>query len=312
MSLTACSHDAERSPAAIADPSIGEQTLPAPDLPTWEERSPIDTPRDDFASAVVGDEIWALGGMTGARGTRLTTSEIYDASTDTWRYGPDVPEGLASFEGAAIGTKIYLFGGLDADTEASDFAMVLDTVSGRWSRLPPLPHARHAHDVDVLGGRLYVMGGETGGRYVAPVDIFDPATGSWSQGADMIQPRASIDMVPVGKVIYVLGGWDVSEPTDRMQVYDPAADTWTESTPLPEPMSRGGAEAVGGKIWVSLHEWSAVYDVATESWSDANPMTVSRHGLGYIAVGNRIFGIGGCTESPLKDVSFVDVLEVPA
>jgi hypothetical protein len=53
-----------------------------------------------------------------------------------------------------------------------------------------------------------------------------------------------------------------------------------------------------------------VYDVRRDAWSPANPMTVPRHGLGYIAVGQKIYGIAGCTEHPLRDVPYVDVLDV--
>lgn len=290
--------------------TAGTAPQPAPELPEWEERAPIDTPRDDFATAVVGDEIWTFGGMTGARGTRLRTSEVYDTTEDSWHYGPEVPAGLASFEGVAVDDKVYLFGGLDEDAEPSAFAAMLDTTTGEWTRLPPLPHPRYAHDVDIVDGKIYVIGGEAHGDYVAAVDVFDPTTRSWSQAGTMPHPRASVDIVPLDGKMYVLGGWDVSRPTDLMQVFDPSSGTWSETEPLPQPMSRGGAAAVNGKIWVSLHEFSAVYDPEQRSWSEANPMTVARHGLGYVAVDDRIYGIGGCTESPLRDVSFVDVLDL--
>lgn len=295
------------------DQSSGE---PSPDtavvesLPSWERRAPIDTPRDDFAHVSVGDEIWTFGGMTGDRGTRLETTEVYDTTSDTWRYGPDLPEGLCSFEGAAAGDKIYLFGGLDAEFAPSDFSAVLDTGTGRWRQLPPLPHPRYAHDVDRVGGRIYVMGGEDSEGPEAAVDVFDPKTGSWSKAARMPAARSSIDMVPVDDVIYVVGGWLGSAPTNLVQTYDPAKDSWARSTRLPRPMSRGGAAAVAGKIYVSYHEWSSVYDVRDGRWSRANPMTVPRHGLGYITVGEQIFGIGGCTEHPLRDVPYVDVLDL--
>ena len=297
--------------AAGYDPT-SEPAPPLPDRPVWQERAPIDTPRDDFATAVVGDQIWTFGGMTGARGTRLTSSEVYDTADNTWRYGPEVPQGLASFEGVAVADRVYLFGGLDADAESSDFAAVLDTRSGTWTDLPPLPHPRYAHDVESVGGLLYVLGGESDGEYVEQVDVFDPATQSWSQGTDMPHPRSSIDAVALDGVIYVLGGWEVSQPTARMQAYDPATQTWSRRPALPQPMSRGGAAVSGGRIWVSHHEFSAVFDPDTSTWSPANPMTVPRHGLGYVAVDGQIFGVGGCTESPLRDVSFVDVLDVAA
>ncbi len=86
-------------------------------------RTSLHVPRDDFVSAVVGDEIWVMGGMSGSRGTRLDSVEVYDTSADRWRMSDvTMPEGLASFEGAAIGEKIYVFGGLNAQSKASDFS----------------------------------------------------------------------------------------------------------------------------------------------------------------------------------------------
>jgi Kelch motif/Galactose oxidase, central domain len=296
--------------ATQASPSGAAGKRVVADMPVWHARAEIDTPRDDFAHVAVGNEIWTFGGMTGDRGNRLSTTEVYNTATNTWRYGPQMPEGLCSFEGAAVGDRIYLFGGFDEDFHPSDFSAVLDTSTGRWKDLPPLPHARYSHDVAEVGGKIYVIGGDGNKPSVSAVDVFDPRTNTWSHGAPMPQARASIDLAPVGNVLYVLGGWLGNGPTAKVQTYNTATDTWGESTPMPKPMSRGGAAAVDGRIFVSYHEFSAVYDVRNHTWSPANPMTVARHGLGYIAVGEKIYGIAGCTEHPLRDVSYVDVLDV--
>lgn len=316
--LAACTPSDSDGPQATADSSSPDaaETSGAvgPDevagMPVWRQRSQIGTPRDDFAHVAIGDEIWAFGGMTGDRGTRLTTTEVYDTTDDTWRYGPDMPEGLASFEAAAIGPKAYMFGGLDENSEPSGFAAVLDTRDGTWQRLPDLPHPRYAHDVDQVDGHIYVLGGEDSDGPVAAVDVFDPGTGRWSQAAAMPDARSSIDIAPVGDRLFVLGGWLGAAPTGEMQVYDTGTDKWSRATPIPEPMSRGGATSLDGHIYASYHEWSYVYDVESDTWARANPMTVPRHGLGYIAVDGRIYGIGGCTEHPLRDVPFVDVVDV--
>ena len=282
-----------------------------PGLPEWEPRSGLSTPRDDFATAVVGDEIWAFGGMTGDRGNRLDSVEIYNTRTEKWRFfDKPMPEGVASFEAAAIGDSVFLFGGLDSRSEASDFSAVLDTSSGKWRRLPPLPVPRYSHTVTLHDGLIYVIGGEGGEGPVETVDIFDPQTGAWSTGAPMPKARGSHDAVAAGDDIYVLGGWLDSGPTDLVQTYDPDIDRWTRAEPLPEPVSRAGAAVVDGRLWVSRHEFSAVLDLAAGTWSPANPLTQSRHGLGYVAVDGSIYGIAGCTETPLRDVRTVDVLEV--
>jgi len=299
-------------PAAAPSSTEAPAPPPVPDAPVWRARADIDTPRDDFADAVVGDRIWAMGGMTGERGTRLTTTEVYDTRTDAWRYGPDVPAGLASFEADAVGSDIYVFGGFDVDFHSSDFAAVLDTRTGTWHNLPPLPHARYAHSVTALGDKLYVIGGDGVDGPVRHIDVFDTATRTWHDGGVLPKARGSHDAVAVGGKIYVLGGWLGNAPTDLVQVYDPRSRTFATAAPLPEPMSRGGAAAVGGRVYASYHEFSAVYDVAADRWSSANPMTFSRHGMGYLPVGNKVYSVGGCAESPLRDVDIVDMLDTTA
>jgi len=301
LHLVACSADSEPGP----QPPV----TAAPSLPGWEARSTLNVPRDDFATAVVGEEIWVFGGMSGDRGTRLDTIEIYDVVDDRWRLFDGVmPEGIASFEAAAIGTKVFLFGGLDRRTEASDFSMVLDTATGEWRKLPPMPIPRYAHTVTLHDGLIYLIGGESSEGTVGEVDVFNPRTEAWSKGDAMPSARGSHDAVSAGDAIYVIGGWLDGGPTDLVQVYDPARGRWSEAEPLPEPVSRAGAAVVDGELWVSYHRFSAALDLAEGTWSSTSPLSVSRHGLGYVAVGGTIYGIGGCTETPLRDVRTVDAL----
>lgn len=308
----ACSADQGGGPQrATASVRTSDEPDVVAGLPQWRTRSGLHVPRDDFATAVVGEEIWVLGGMTGDRGNRLDTIEIYETSTGRWRIlDKKMPEGLASFEAAAIGDDVFVFGGLDRNTEASRFSAVLDTSTGTWRRLPPLPVPRYAHTVTLHDGLIYVIGGESAQGPVETVDIFDPDTETWSTGAPMPKARGSHDAVSGGDVVYVLGGWLGSGPTDLVQTYDPAVDRWAVAQPLPEPVSRAGAAVLDGRLWVSFHEFSAVLDLDDGAWSPANPLTVSRHGLGYVAAGGSIYGIGGCRESPLRDVRSVDVLDV--
>jgi hypothetical protein len=297
-----------------AAPPPQQPSAPAamvPGMPRWSPVAGLRVPRDDFGTAVVGKSIWVLGGMTGDRGTRLDSIEVLDTTRQRWRLADTrLPEALASFEAAAVGADIYVFGGLDRRTRPSDFAAVLDTSTGRWHRLPPLPTARYSHTVTLHDGVIHVIGGEGQDGPVRQVDVFDPTTESWSRGAPMPQARGSHDAVSAGEVVYVLGGWIDGEPSDVVQTYDPTTRRWAATTPLPEPVSRAGAAQVDGVVFVSLHAASYTLDLESGTWSGANPLTVPRHGLGYVAVGERVFAIGGCAESPLRDVRTVDVLDV--
>lgn len=280
-------------------------------MPAWQPHNTLHVPRDDFATAVVDGRIWILGGMTGDRGNRLDSIEVYDPDTKRWRVRDEtLPESLASFEAAAVGEEIFVFGGFDRSSRPSDVAAVLDTSTGTWRQLPPLPHPRYAHTVTLHDGLVYVIGGEGTDGTESAVDVFDPDSGTWSTGTPMPQARGSHDTVSLGEQLVVLGGWLGSAPTDLVQTYDPATGRWASGPALPEPVSRGGAAVLDGRLWVSFHRFSAVLDPEQGAWSPANPLTVSRHGLGYVALGGSIYGIGGCTESPLRDVRTVDVLQV--
>jgi hypothetical protein len=316
LALSACSADetsAGQAPSPSASPaSSGATGAPhVAGLPDWQPRAGLAVPRDDFATAVVGTKIWVLGGMTGERGNRLRSIEVYDTRKDRWRTSEvTMPVGVASFEGTAIGHKVYVFGGLDHDSVATRFSAVLDTSTGKWHRLPPLPAARYAHTVTLHDGRIYVIGGENADGPVSEVDVFDPETETWSTGTPMPHARGSHDAVSAGQAIYVLGGWADGGPSRLVQTYDPASGRWAKAAPLPEPVSRAGVAVLDGRIWVSFHQFSAVYDLTAGTWSPANPLTQSRHGLGYVPVGGTIYAVGGCAEYPLRDLRTVDALTV--
>src|SRR5690606_32330437 len=134
---------------------------------------------------------WVLGGMTGDRGNRLDSVEVLDTAGDTgWRLADvRLPEPLAAFEVVTVGPRIYVFGGLDARSRPSDLAAVLDTSTGRWQSLPPLPTARYAHTVTLHRGLVYVIGGQGVGGPVARVDVYDPQRRTWTRATPMPQAR---------------------------------------------------------------------------------------------------------------------------
>lgn len=288
-------------------------TTQSDDYPTWSAIDGLETPRDDFGTAVVGSEIWAIGGMTGARGNRLVSIEILDTLTETWRTSDiEMPVGLASFETVAIGPNIYAFGGFDAESQATDFSSVLDTRTGRWRSLPPLPNARYAHTVTEYDGMLYVIGGRDLDGEISDVDVFDPETERWTTLEEpMPIPRDSHETTATPQGLVVAGGFRDYEEIASVDLFDPRTGTWSKLPALPEPMVRAGLAYVNGLLWFSLYEFGYVLDPAKpEKWEEANALTLSRKGFGYVVVDDVIYAIAGCTPSPLRDVRTVDKLEL--
>lgn len=303
---------AQSSGTAVSRDSDGVTTESAR-LPEWRPAEPVETPRDDFGTAVVGSKVWIMGGMSGERGTRLTSVEVLDTRTGSWHTsGIEMPAGLASFETTAIGPLIYQFGGFDAESRATDSSQVLDTRTGKWRDLPPLPHPRYAETVTLHDGLIYVIGGTGSDGQVPEVDVFDPRTERWRTLEEpMAHPRDSLKAASTPRGIVVAGGHRAYEDSAVVDLFDPRTGKWRSLPDLPEPVSRGGLAYARGKLWISLHESSYVLDLKhPDKWVEANALTLSRHGMGYVLVGDTIWSIAGCALNPLRDVRTVDRLEL--
>ncbi len=281
--------------------------------PEWQPVNGLAVPRDDFGTAVIGDDIWALGGMTGERGNRLLSIEVLDTATGTWETSDiEMPLGVASFETVATGPRIYAFGGFDATSQAMDFASVLDTRSGEWRELPPVPHARYAHTATLHDGKVYVIGGRDLDGEIAAVDVFDLRSETW-QTLDTPMPkrraRDSHKTVATPQGLVVAGGQSDFEDSALVDLFDPATGRWRPLADLPEPMSRAGLALADGKLWITLHESAFVMDAAElETWEEGNALTLSRHGMGVVVHDGYIYSIGGCALNPLRDVRTTDRL----
>jgi len=279
--------------------------------PTWSAIDGLETPRDDFGVAVVGDEIWALGGMTGERGNRLLSIEVLDTRSGTWSTSDiEMPIGVASFEVVAVEDQIYAFGGFDAASQAVDLAAVLDASSGEWRDLPPVPHQRYAHTATLQGGKVYLIGGRDADGEVAEVDVFDVRRKTWTT-LDRRMPkgrdRDSHKTVATPQGLVVAGGQRDFEDSALVDLFDPETGRWSTLPDLPEPMSRAGLALADGRLWISLHESAYVMDARRlRAWEPGNALTLSRHGMGFVAHDGFVYAIGGCALNPLRDVRTVD------
>ena len=297
---------------ALASRDVIPRPKPRPgELPEmhWEPGPALATPRDDFGVAVVDNRIYALGGMTGERGNKLDTTEVYDtAAGGGWQAGPALPAGRSSFRAVALGRTIYAIGGSVGETSATDRVDALDVDTGRWTARAPLPTARFGHAVVALAGRIYAIGGSRRGESLGSVEVYDPAADRWSAAAPLPTPRYNLQAVALDGRIYALGGWVDGAASAVVEVYDPVADRWSGGPALRAPISNFGAAVLDGHIYALHHTISQVFDPAAKRWIVGNPMPTTRHGQGVAAVGGRLYAIGGCYEDPQYDLDVTEVL----
>lgn len=167
---------------------------------------------------VIGGRLYAVGGTDDQAGIQRTTNQLHatDLATGTVTRLADHPEPAVSNAGATVlGGRLYVFGGgyWDAARQgvfnhASVHAYAVAT--GRWEKLPPLPHPGRGYTALALDDRrILIAGGYRNDEveFVRDTWLFEPATGRYKPAAPL--PYAGmVGLVQAGEWLYCLGGED--------------------------------------------------------------------------------------------------------
>jgi len=78
-----------------------------------------------------------------------------------------------------------------------------------------------------------------------------PPGGPWSTLAPLLQPRSEMAVAQLDGKMYVIGGYPPGRiPSDVVQIYDPAANSWTLGPAAPLPLHHSIAMAVGSRLFL--------------------------------------------------------------
>ena len=174
------------------------------DMPVVTTDGEDDYPGGSGVTGVINGKLYVVAGCFEAQepwGYFETCNPLffrYDPATDRWTrlpspFGSNTPTGTQG-GGGVIGGKFYLIA-TSYYTGDARFS-VYDPATNRWTPKPILGAARWGAATAVLGGKLYVMGGNRrNGDVVETLNltsVFDPMTNVWSQRGPLPSPRAGI------------------------------------------------------------------------------------------------------------------------
>lgn len=262
--------------AALAWPRLTAGP-PAAVLARWQELPALRSPRAGAAAAVVGDEMFVIGGEN--ENGVLGTVERYDVRFQTWAQLSNKPTPVTDVRAAVLGGKIYVPGGRRS-ADPKDVVAAFEAYDPRtetWEQLPDLPAPRSAYGLATLEGKLFLFGGWDGAGYRDDVWEYDPERGKWRERSNMPTARAYAGAVALNDTIWVLGGENDSGQLDVNEAYNPVRDRageqpWSNKARLPRPRSRFGAAAMQpiSKIYAlggdSGDEAADEYDARSDSW----------------------------------------------
>ena len=80
--------------------------------------------------------------------------------------------------------------------------------------------------VAVLGGRVYISGGNDGISRLGSVECFDIVAGKWTTISPMSTPRDGVCLTELGSRLIAVGGINGPSYLNTAEIYDPRTDTW--------------------------------------------------------------------------------------
>ncbi|MDQ3392513.1 MAG: T9SS type A sorting domain-containing protein [Bacteroidota bacterium] len=244
--------------AEIFDPIlVGSEDGP------WSEIASMPIPVTHTMAITIKEEIWIIGGFVGnSPGTSTDSVQIYNTLTNTWAFGPNLPEPMASHGTARVGNKIYAIGGLMPDRMTDNDAhyfIDLGQIEKGWQNASPFPKARNHFGVTTLKGKIYVIGGQYGHDEVWTdlpyVHVYDPVMDDWEELKELPTNRSHFEpgtLTIDGKII-IVGGRNQDENSifENILLYNPVEDIWQELDQLPKRMLAPVAKFTNNKLFVS-------------------------------------------------------------
>ena len=217
---------------------------------SWKALAPMPTARGAAAATLVGDKIYVIGGGTLAAGSKegyldfttrqnvLGTVEEYDIKSNSWRTRTSMPTPRNHTAIGAVNGKIYVIGGRVGSVYiswGSDVALneVYDTATDTWGpSAARMPTTRSGLAFGVIGGKIYVAGGEWQDTVVQSTfrsfEAFDPATNTWQVLPPMAIARHGVASAVSGNKFYVMSG-DVQSSGTGVAVSTTSVDAFEVS-----------------------------------------------------------------------------------
>ncbi|XP_076018592.1 kelch-like protein 9 [Genypterus blacodes] len=124
-----------------------------------------------------------------------------------------------------------------------------------WRKLGEMPETpRFSHEVAVLNGQLYVIGGKS---YYGISDTlnsvyrYDLLQNSWERLADLQEKRCYFSVIVLNEKLYAIGGQCEPDYSQSVERFCPTANSWSFTKPLDQPLSGHVAKVLQGQIFVS-------------------------------------------------------------
>ena len=184
------------------------QALPAPGGvvaagTSAEATGQLPSVRSDLSAVTIGKTAYVLGGYDGSK---PIDSVLATSDGSSFTQVARLPAPARYLAVAALGGRIYAFGGETASGAPSDAIQEVDPRAGTARVVGHLPQALSHASAVVLGGDVYVLGGEAGGSPLSQIWRFEPEKNTVAVAGKLPRPISGGGAAVVGSTAYLIGG----------------------------------------------------------------------------------------------------------
>lgn len=294
---------------------------------TWTPTSSLPVPRYAAVATRLNDgRVLVTAGVQSVRlatgfssTTALTSTEIYNPTTDTWSTTGSLAAGRSRASAVTLADGRVLLAGGQSGVTAVTATEIYNPATGTWSAGPALNRGRTDNlAVRLADGRVLIAGIEgTSTAFATPTgEVFNPVTKKWTKTSATGVTNAAYTsrgvLLPNGRVLTTLGMSKANVTTvDGPTVYDPAANVWSKlpaspvylgNDPKPVVLPNGHVLFAGG--WASGYFGDdptnvvAELDPATGSWTPRPSTTFTASTVALVSLaGGRVLATGGAADA---------------
>ena len=213
---------------------------------------------------------------------------VYDNDHDRWTPRAPMLFPKSNFTLAAVGRKLYSFGGLTLNQHPTEIVESYDADRNQWSYVGMMPTTLVDLQSVALRGEVYLLGGRTGVGAHNVLIKFDPRRNEWTSLAGMPTPRFNF-----GAIVVEDGGCSRGGGGDFDDDGDDDVGAGSSSGDL-EIMVAGGQiySHSTNTIRRDALRSCEIYNVSANQWRQGPELTAEMYNVSLMRVNGCLYALG--------------------
>lgn len=277
----------------------------------WQEHQPMDQPRTGLATAVLGGQIYLLGGKD-QFGNVLDAAVRYDPESGQVFPLPAMLKARVDAAAVVFEGRIFVMGGRGDNGDVLDDVEFYDPNDNRWRSFASLTEKRQGLVAVANDTSIVVAGGSNNqDQFLESIAYYDQSEQRWKTVLTLnpgdgsvvpleLTPRAALAAAGIGGNVLFLGGFSQRGPLDVVEELGPGG-ALIQRTPLPTARGNLAATAIDDSVYAigGLDGANRVladvqrFDLNTNTWQPMPRLRIGREGCAAAALGSMLYVFGG-------------------